>query len=171
MKHSKKKITSKQLISASLFCTIITITRIASCFIPIRTIIGFIIIASIYLGPLMGAGIGFISVLVSNFFVGHGLWTPFQLLAVTIIALLTGFLFKKEKLVGNKIFLLFWSILCVVIYSVSMLAYSLTNANAGFWPVIISHFTITIWIEFARLISTIMIVFIFTKPIGKIIKR
>ncbi|MDR3157385.1 MAG: ECF transporter S component [Lactobacillales bacterium] len=148
-----------------------TITRIASCFIPIRTIIGFIIIASIYLGPPVGASIGFVSVLVSNFFVGHGLWTPFQLLAVIIIALLTGFIFKREKLVENKIFLLFWSIICVAIYSINMLVYSLTNANAGFWPVIISHFTVKIWIEFARLISTIMIVFIFTKPIGKIIKR
>lgn len=75
----------------------------------------FIIIAGGYvLGPLNGFMIGATTALISNLFLGHGPWTPWQMLAWGLAGLASGLLGKRKHLEGRLLFSFYsggWAIL------------------------------------------------------------
>ncbi|MDD5748840.1 MAG: ECF transporter S component [Actinomycetota bacterium] len=75
----------------------------------------FMIIAGGYVfGPIEGFMIGSTTALVSNFFLGHGPWTPWQMLAWGLAGLSAGVLGKRDLLPGKlrlTIFCAIWGFL------------------------------------------------------------
>lgn len=165
----KKNLASKEIAIASVFCAIITVVRIVAYIFPGRPIIGLLIITSMYLGSCNGAMIGIVSFLISNCFLNHGLWTPFQLLAAILIGFSSGFL-KDKKWGKNKIVLTLWTTFCVILYSIIMIFYHLASTGSKLPALIIWYFTSGILKDAGALILNVAIVLFLTNPVGKILK-
>jgi energy-coupling factor transport system substrate-specific component len=64
-----------------------------------------IILAGLYFGRNSGLLCGIVVAFVSNFFVGQGLWTPWQMLAWGLVGYCAGVLFDDEKIFPIFIYL------------------------------------------------------------------
>ncbi|SHN20109.1 ECF transporter S component [Gracilibacillus kekensis] len=114
----------------SLLAALCVIGRISFQFLPnVQPVTTIIIIASAMLGVLPGIFIAIISTYLTNLFLGMGIWTIWQMIAWTVIAMLSGLLGKYEK--SNKMiaFLLF-SILAAYIYGLVVNIGSFTYAGS-----------------------------------------
>jgi energy-coupling factor transport system substrate-specific component len=73
---------SKEIALISMLATISAVLRVPFAALPNIQPCTFLIICSGYaFGPVAGFMVGAITPLVSNFFLGHGPWTPYQMLA------------------------------------------------------------------------------------------
>jgi energy-coupling factor transport system substrate-specific component len=170
-KKKEKNTKTYDLTLAAVFCAIISVARIFSYIVPpIRTMLGFIIISGAYFGPTKAATIGVVSILVSNCFLGHGLWTIFQIIAVLIIGFISG-IFKKEKLRKNKILLFTWSIFSVFIYSFIMLGYFFLNTKLSSISATAAYFISGIPKDIFHVVSTFFAIKFFFDPIGKLLEK
>ncbi|MFA5527208.1 MAG: ECF transporter S component [Peptostreptococcales bacterium] len=103
--YEKKNTTLKEISLIGTLAGIAGIMRIPFGGIPnVQPTTALVIIAGWVFGPLFGFMVGALSVLVSNSFLGHGPWTPWQMFAWGMAGLLSGSL-SKIKLKPSKIFL------------------------------------------------------------------
>ncbi|MBQ9957340.1 MAG: ECF transporter S component [Ruminococcus sp.] len=99
--------------------SVMTALCVAGRFIPfIKPVTAVTIISGIYLGKESGFFVGAISVLLSNFYFGQGPWTPFQMLGMGIIGLLSGVIDKPLK--ENVYILAVYGVLTGLLYSLIM---------------------------------------------------
>lgn len=66
---------------------------------PIQIGTAMVIISGIALGPEAGFLVGAIARLISNFYMGQGPWTPWQMFAWGLLGFLAGFIFARESTV------------------------------------------------------------------------
>jgi len=99
--------------------SVMTALCVAGRFIPfIKPVTAVTIISGMYLGKESGFFVGAISVLLSNFYFGQGPWTPFQMLGMGIIGLLSGVIDKPLK--ENGYILAVYGALTGLLYSLIM---------------------------------------------------
>lgn len=93
-----KKVTSKELTLIATFVAIAVVSRMAFYLIPqVKPIGAVVLVSGVCLGAKRGYIIGAFSAFVSNFMFGQGFWTPFQMVAMGMIGLVAGLVFKKVK--------------------------------------------------------------------------
>jgi energy-coupling factor transport system substrate-specific component len=74
--------------------------RVPFAFVPgVQPSTALVIVAGLALGARVGLGVGVMVPLVSNAFLGHGPWTPFQMLAWGLVGLLSGCLPRLPRVV------------------------------------------------------------------------
>jgi energy-coupling factor transport system substrate-specific component len=84
---------SKEIALIAMLGTISAVLRIPFAAIPGVQPCTYLIICSGYVfGPIAGAVVGAMTPLVSNFFLGHGPWTPYQMIAWGLAGLSSGYL-------------------------------------------------------------------------------
>jgi len=82
LEFEETKVSSKEIALISMLGTLAAASRIPFAAIPSAQPATYLIICSGYIfGPIAGFMIGAITPLVSNFFLGHGPWTIYQMLA------------------------------------------------------------------------------------------
>lgn len=72
-------------------------------FPQIKPMCAVVIISAFCLGSANGAIIGALSAFVSNFFFGQGAWTPFQMLALSLVGIIAGAFSRSSKLKSSRI--------------------------------------------------------------------
>ena len=88
-----RRSSTKTLVLIAVLGAIAALGRIPFAVIPSAQPTTFIVIVSaIVFGPGVGAAVGMLAAFVSNFFLGHGPWTFFQMAAWGSCGLLTGIL-------------------------------------------------------------------------------
>lgn len=93
-----KKVTSKELTLIATFVAIAVVSRMAFYLIPqVKPIGAVVVVSGACLGAKRGYIVGAFSAFVSNFMFGQGFWTPFQMVAMGMIGLVAGLVFKKVK--------------------------------------------------------------------------
>jgi len=89
---------SKEIALVAMLGTISAVLRVPFAAIPNVQPCTYIIICSGYVfGPIAGFAVGAMTALVSNFFLGHGPWTLYQMIAWGLAGLSAGYL-RKLKL-------------------------------------------------------------------------
>ncbi len=89
---------SKEIALVAMLSTISAVLRVPFAAIPNVQPCTYIIICSGYVfGPIAGFAVGAMTALVSNFFLGHGPWTLYQMIAWGLCGLSAGYL-RKLKL-------------------------------------------------------------------------
>ena len=89
---------SKEIALVAMLSTISAVLRVPFAAIPNVQPCTYIIICSGYVfGPIAGFAVGAMTALVSNFFLGHGPWTLYQMIAWGLAGLSAGYL-RKLKL-------------------------------------------------------------------------
>ena len=113
-----RKPQARELVTVAVLCAIGVAGRSALFMIPqCEPVMALTIIVGVAFGGETGFLVGAMTMLCSNFFMGQGPWTPWQMFAMGIIGFLAGMLFRKGLLRRTKGALCTFSIIaCVIIY-------------------------------------------------------
>lgn len=96
MVFESRKPEARELILVSVLCAIAVAGRAAFFMLPqFKPVVALVIIAGVCFGGETGFLVGAVTGFVSNFFLGQGPWTPWQMFAFGVIGFLSGILFKK----------------------------------------------------------------------------
>lgn len=97
----------------SSLCALAIASRIAFFFLPqIKPMAAVVVIAGVVFGPEAGFVTGAVSIFVSNFYFGHGSWTPFQMFALGMIGFLAGVFFGGTR---NRLSVMLYGFFSVVV--------------------------------------------------------
>ncbi len=137
---------SKEITLIAMLGTLAAVLRVPFTAIPgIQPCTYLIICAGYVLGPIAGFTVGATTALVSNFFLGQGPWTPYQMIAWGFAGLSAGFL---ARLHFNRILLIATGILWGYLYG---LITNLWFWTAFVYPLTIKTFLVTelnsIWFD------------------------
>jgi energy-coupling factor transport system substrate-specific component len=125
----KKKIGSRRLVIVAVMVALSVVGRM---FPIIKPVTAFAVISGMFLGSEAGFLVGSFSALISNFYFGHGPWTPFQMLAWGLIGFFAGVLASPLK--RSRLFLYVYGILAAVGYSLLMDVWSAVWLAGEFLP-------------------------------------
>lgn len=93
-----KKVTPREITLISTLIALAVVSRGAFYLVPgIKPIAAVIVVSAVCLGAERGYIIGAFSAFVSNFIFGQGYWTPFQMVALGTVGLISGLLFSVVK--------------------------------------------------------------------------
>jgi energy-coupling factor transport system substrate-specific component len=139
-------VNSKQIALTAMLGTISAVLRIPFVAIPNVQPCTYIIICTGYVfGPVAGFMVGTLTPLVSNFFLGHGPWTPYQMFAWGLIGMTSTFIKRAN---GNRWLLIIFGAACGYLFGWVM--------NVWYWTAFIHPLTIqtffvtqftTIWFD------------------------
>ncbi len=170
--HRKPK--AREIILICSLSAIAVVGRIAFFMLPqFKPVTAVVIVSAVCLGPEAGFLVGAMSGFVSNFFFGHGPWTPWQMFSFGMIGFLAGILFQKGMLKPNKAALCtFGGLATFFIYGglmnfASVLMYS-TAINR---ETLIAAYLTGIPFDFIHASSTVIFLFFMEKPMSEKIAR
>ena len=114
----KRRPRARELAVIAVLCAIAVAGRAAFFMLPqFKPVVALVIIAGVAFGGETGFLVGAVTGFVSNFFLGQGPWTPWQMFAFGVIGFLAGVLFRKGSLQRGRIALsVFGATAAVVVY-------------------------------------------------------
>ncbi len=99
----KRKPHAREIVVLALMCALAVAGRmIFYSFAQIKPVAAIVIITGICFGYHSGFLVGAMSIFVSNMFMGHGPWTPWQMLAFALMGALAGLIFNAQNKRPNK---------------------------------------------------------------------
>ena len=167
MVFESRKPKARELIVISVLCAIAVAGRTAFFMLPqFKPVVALVIIAGVAFGGETGFLVGAVTGFVSNFFIGQGPWTPWQMFAFGIIGFIAGILFKKGFLKKTKASLCIFGFLATfIIYggiinpaSVIMWQSKIT------WEMIISSYIAGMPFDLIHALSTAFFLWFISKP-------
>lgn len=107
-------ISSKEIALVAMLGTISAVLRVPFAVIPNVQPCTYLIICSGYVfGPMAGFMVGAVTALVSNFFLGQGLWTPYQMFAWGLVGVSAAYL---RRFGMGRVGLIIFGIVCGYFY-------------------------------------------------------
>ncbi|MBE6791138.1 MAG: ECF transporter S component [Ruminococcaceae bacterium] len=163
----KREIKTAEIVILAIMTALAVASRSVLMFLPqIKPTAAIVIITACAFGPNCGFLTGALSMFLSNFIFGQGMFTPFQMLGMGLTGFFAGLIFSKSEKLRNKYiisitggFLTFFVYgICVDISSVLMLTdgFSLKNLL----PVFASGLTFNI----SHCVTTAIVLFLTAKP-------
>ena len=99
----KRKIKTAELAAVAVMIALCVASRLAFAFVPqVKPLCALVIITASSFGPNVGFVVGALSVFLSNFAFGQGMFTPFQMLGMGLCGFICGFLLHDKKLFANR---------------------------------------------------------------------
>jgi energy-coupling factor transport system substrate-specific component len=161
---------SREIALIAMLSTLSAVARIPFAAIPSVQPSTFLIICSGYVfGPLPGFMVGAATALVSNFFLGQGPWTPYQMFGWGMIGLLAAVL---RKLHAGMIVLVIFGFVCGYTYGGTM--------NVWYWlsfsyPLTARTFLVyeaaSLWFDTLHALSNILLLVVFGRKTIRILDR
>ncbi len=113
-----RKPQAREIVIIAVMCAIAIVSRMAFYMLPqFKPVLAMVIISAVAFGGESGFLVGAVTMLVSSFMFGFGVWTPWQMFCAGIIGFLAGVLFKKGLLGRNRGALcIFGFVSAIVIY-------------------------------------------------------
>lgn len=114
----KRKIKTSEIVTLSVMIALCVASRAVMAYIPqVKPTCALVIVTAIAFGPNVGFLVGSLSMFVSNFIFGQGMFTPFQMLGMGLVGFICGLIFHKKPYSNNKIAVgLVGGIACFLIY-------------------------------------------------------
>ena len=129
----RRKTGSRRMVLTAVFIAMATAGRAIFSALPgVNPITAVTVLAAIYLGGETGFMIGSFSALLSNFFAGQGVWTPFQMFAWGMTGMIAGLLMKR--LAGHRLRTCAYAFFAGVIYSFIMDVWTVLWMYGSFIP-------------------------------------
>lgn len=88
---------ARELVLIAVMCALAAVSRVVFVMPNFKPTIAVIMLGGIAFGPQAGFLIGSVSAFASNFFYGHGPWTPWQMLAYGAAGLLAALVFYRRS--------------------------------------------------------------------------
>ncbi len=174
MAFENRKPKAREIVVISVLCAIAVAGRTAFFWLPqFKPVIALVIISGICFGGEAGFLVGAITGFVSNFFFGHGPWTPWQMFAMGIIGFFAGILFKKGFLRRTRFSLsLFGFLTTLVIYGGIMNPASvIMMTDTPTLKMIIASCAVGFPVDLIHALSTIFFLWFFSEPMIEKLER
>ena len=127
----KRTVGTRRIIVIAVMTALSILGRFVFAPIPgFKPITAMIVITAIWLGGESGFLVGVLTVLISNFYFGHGPWTPFQMFAFGMIGLLAGLF--PATLKKSRVALALYGVFAGVAFSCIMDVWSVLWYENGF---------------------------------------
>ena len=119
----------RRLATDGMLCAAAIVGRIVLNVLPnIQPVTALLILMAAYIGTWDAAVSSIVIVLVTNLYLGMGIWTVYQIITWCFIALVSAFLFRKKH---NRFAVLGWSILSGFIYGAFISVMSCRTVYSG----------------------------------------
>lgn len=158
----------RDIVTLAVMCALAVTGRTAFFMLPNFTpVMAIVIIAGVAFGCEGGFITGAMTMFVSNFIMGQGPWTPWQMFAMGIIGWLAGVLYRKGVLRRSRLSLcIFGVIASTVLYGGIMNpASALLWSNTINWKIILSYYVTGIPIDLVRALATFFFLWLTAEPL------
>lgn len=167
----KKSTNAKSLVLLSVLTALSILSRLVFFFVPhFKPVSAICALTGIFLGPQYGFLCGAMTALISNFYFGQGLFTPFQMIAWGLVGLLGGLLSKPLK--SNYILSILYSVFSGLMFSLIMDIWTAIGTENGFsYARYIAAITTSLPITAIYMISNAIFTSLLFKPMKSKIQR
>lgn len=162
----KKKTGSRRIVVTCVMAALAIVGRFIPLFKPIAALTA---ICGIYLGGEAGFLCGALSALVSNFYYGHGPWTPFQMLAWGLIGVFAGLLSRPLK--NSRAALCVFGVVTGLFFSLVMDVWTVMWAGAFDFSQYLAAIKTAIPHTVMYVVSNVVYLLILRRPIGEKLDR
>lgn len=167
-----RNITGREVVILAMLAAIAAIGRVPFAALPSVQPTSFvIIIAGLVFGAESGFLVGAVAAIVSNFFLGQGPWTPWQMYAWGMMGMSAGLLrntWWMKKLWGKCIFGFIWGYLFGWFMNLWIVVSNLENFT---WELFMSIYVASIYFDLAHALSNVFFLAIFSASWLKILQR
>lgn len=158
---------ARELVIIAVMCAISIASRTAIPIPNFKPTFAIIMLSGIAFGPETGFMVGAITAFGSNFFVGQGAYTPWQMMGYGAGGLLAGFLYQKKWLSRKPLVLAVFGFLVTMLWvgpllDLSTIFLSLTHFS---WTSVLSIFTSGFFVNLSQGVCTILTMLLFSKPL------
>lgn len=162
-----RKPQARELVIIAVMCAISIASRTAVPIPNFKPTFAIIMLSGIAFGPEAGFMVGAITAFGSNFFVGQGAYTPWQMMGYGAGGLLAGFLYQKKWLSRKPLVLAVFGFLVTMLWvgpllDLSTIFLSLTHFS---WASLLSIFTSGFFVNLSQGVCTILTMLLFSKPL------
>ncbi|MGN1442362.1 MAG: ECF transporter S component [Acutalibacteraceae bacterium] len=99
-----RRIKTSELVTVAVMVSICVVSRIFFIFVPqVKPMCAFVVVTGCVFGANVGFVTGALSIFISNFAFGQGMFTPFQMLGMGLVGFLSGVIFYKKDTVKNRL--------------------------------------------------------------------
>ncbi len=169
-----RKNTARELVMVSVLCAISVAGRMAFSMVPqFKPVLAMVILAGICLGGETGFLVGAVTAFVSNFFLGQGPWTPWQMLATGLVGFVAGILFGGGLLSGRRILICIYGFLSTlflyggILNPISVILYQESPTGA----MILSSYLRGLPYDLIHAASTVFFLWMLQKPMEEKLSR
>lgn len=116
----QRKIKTSEIVTLSAMIALCVASRAVMAYIPqVKPTCALVIVTAIAFGPNVGFLVGSLSMFVSNFIFGQGMFTPFQMLGMGLAGFICGLIFHKKICANNKFAVgIVGGLACFLIYGI-----------------------------------------------------
>lgn len=165
-------ITGREVVILAMLAAIAAIGRVPFAALPSVQPTSFVIImAGLVFGAESGFLVGAVAAIVSNFFLGQGPWTPWQMYAWGMMGMTAGLLrntWWMRKLWGKCLFGFVWGYLFGWFMNLWIIVSNLENFS---WEIFTSIYIASIYFDLAHGLSNVFFLAVFSASWLKILQR
>ena len=162
-----RKPQARELVVLAVMCAIAVVARVAIPIPSFKPMFAIIMLSGIAFGPEAGFIVGAISAFASNFFVGQGPYTPWQMMAYGAGGMLAGFVYKKPLLPRKPIVLAIFGFFVTILWIGPLLdcAAIFLSLSTMTWEGALSYLASGFPINVSQGVCTILTMLLFGKPL------
>lgn len=118
----QRKIKTSEIVTLAVMIALCVASRAVMAYIPqAKPTCALVIVTAIAFGPNVGFFTGSLSMFVSNFIFGQGMFTPFQMLGMGLVGFICGLIFHKKPYSNNKIAVsIIGGLACFIVYGMTV---------------------------------------------------
>lgn len=157
---------ARELVFIAVLCALAAAGRAVFYMLPqCKPTLALIVISGAALGGRGGFAVGAMTAFISNFFFGHGPWTPWQMLAMGLVGLLSGLLFSRRKMPSLPFFCLFGALASILLYGGLVNAGSLLLTQAEpTWDAFLTVYALGLPFDLVQAGATALFLFLLSRP-------
>lgn len=172
LRFERKKMKAEEILLIAVLAAIAALSRVPFASLPSVQPTSFVVISSgLIFGPQAGFMVGSTSALVSNFFLGQGPWTPWQMFGWGMMGFSAGLL-RIHRWMNNRIglgvFGFLWGFLFGWIMNLWFILGFFENIR---WEVFASVYLASFYFDFSHGLSNVVIILLFSSQWQKILER
>lgn len=173
MMFKKSKPKTRELVCISAMTAIAVVSRAMFYMVPqIKPMCAIVILSAISFGFEAGFVTGALTMFLSNFFVGQGAWTPFQMFAMGLVGALSYFILRGSLKESRLICAITGGLLCFVVYGLIVDTSSvLIMASDYSFESIMAIYISGIPFNAIHAVTTGIVLFFSVRPIGEKLSR
>ncbi|MGN0486550.1 MAG: ECF transporter S component [Acutalibacteraceae bacterium] len=169
-----RKIKTGEIVILSVMIALCVASRAVMAFIPqVKPTCAFVIVSAIAFGPNVGFVIGSLSMFVSNFIFGQGLYTPFQMLGMGLVGFFCGLLFCGSRRKNSRLAVsIIGGLMCFVVYGLAVDSCSVLTMVTEYTPkAVLSIYASGLLFNLIHGLTTALLLFFICKPMADKFQR
>lgn len=170
----QRKAQPRELVVIAVMCAVGVAGRMLFFWLPqFKPVAAIVILSGIAFGSRCGFLIGAVTCFVSNFYFGQGPWTPWQMLGFGFLGLLSGLVFKGDRLSHKRLPLaLFGAVSTLLIYGgIVNLGSLLITTGTVTLPSLAATYLAGLPMDAVHAVSTFVFLLLISQPVLQILDR